>query len=95
VKPSSPSIEESSIIALKLIGFIASDETRSERFSALTGLTPQDLHEGATKPEFLGFVLEYALQDESLILEFAAMENIKPQSLIAARHVLPGATYDF
>ena len=79
---------------LKLIGFIASDETRCERFSALTGFTLQDLKNGARKPDFQGFVLEYALQDEALILEFASAENIDPQTLVAARHALPGATYD-
>jgi Protein of unknown function (DUF3572) len=94
LKITSPSTEESSIIALKLIGFIASEESRCERFSALTGMTLQDLKEGAQKPEFQGFVLEYALQDESLILEFAAMECLNPQSITAARHKLPGATYD-
>lgn len=95
MKLTSPSIDESSIIALKLISFIASEENRCERFSALTGMTLQDLKEGAKKPEFQGFVLEYALQDESLILEFAAMENLSPLTLVAARHKLPGATYDF
>ncbi len=94
MKFTSPSAEESSIIALKFISFIASDETRCERFSSLTGMTFQDLKDGAKKPEFQGFVLEYALQDESLILEFAGMENINPQILIAARLALPGATYD-
>ncbi len=94
MKFTSPSAEESSIIALKFIAFLASDETRCERFSALTGLTLQDLKEGAKKPDFQGFVLEYALQDESLILEFAGMANINPQTLIAARQALPGATYD-
>jgi Protein of unknown function (DUF3572) len=94
VKITLPSTEESSIIALNLIAFIASEDSRCERFSALTGMTLQDLKEGARKLEFQGFVLEYALQDESLILEFAAAENLDPHTLVAARHKLPGATYD-
>lgn len=94
MKFTSPTVDESSVIALKFIGFIASDETRCERFSNLTGMTLQDLMDGAKRLEFQGFVLEYALQDESLILEFAGMEDINPQRLIAARQALPGATYD-
>lgn len=95
MKVTSLTTEEAETIAMTLIGFIASEELRYERFSNLTGMTLQDLKNGANKPEFLGFVMEYALQDESLILEFAAMENMNPQTLIIARHALPGASHDF
>jgi hypothetical protein len=84
-----------SIIALKFIAFIASDETRLERFTALTGLSPQECKERALDKAFQGFVLDFAMQDESAMLEFAAQEEISPESIIKARFALPGANYDF
>lgn len=83
------------MIALKFMGFIASDESRMERFTALSGIYPDDLRNNAGEPTFQGFVLDYALQDEALILEFAASEGLSPEKIAAARYDLPGATYDF
>jgi Protein of unknown function (DUF3572) len=94
VKSSSVSAEGASVIALNFISFLVASEERLERFSALTGLFLSDLKNGAIDPKFQGFVLEYALQDESLILEFAANENIAPETIQFARFALPGATYD-
>jgi hypothetical protein len=94
MKNTSLNAEESSVIALKFIGFIAAEETRLERFLALTGISLGDLKDSAKDPAFQGFVLDYAMQDETLILEFSALENISPQTLMIARHALPGATHD-
>lgn len=94
MKPSSFTLSEASDITLNLLGFIAADEGRIERFLALSGMSPQDLKDGTQKPEFLGFLLDYALQDESLILEFAAATGTKPETIQGARFALPGATYD-
>jgi Protein of unknown function (DUF3572) len=93
VKSSSVSAEGASVIALNFISFLVSGEGM-ERFSALTGLFLSDLKNGAIDPKFQGFVLEYALQDESLILEFAANQNIAPETIQLARFALPGASYD-
>ena len=86
---------EGSTIALQLIAFLASDEERLERCSALSGLGLNDLKAGAQNPVFLGFMLDYALQDESLILAFSESQQISPQSLATARRQLPGANDDF
>ncbi|MEY4910726.1 MAG: hypothetical protein RL761_389 [Pseudomonadota bacterium] len=94
MKKTSFSAEEASIIALNFIAFLVSNEERIERFSALTGLFLDDLKNGAQDSSFQGFVLEYALQDESLILEFLADQPLDPQTLQLARYALPGATYD-
>ena len=83
-----------STIALNLIAYIVCDEERLERFLALSGISPNDLQSSAASPEFQGFVLDYALQDETLIIEFAESCGVKPESLQRARFALPGATYD-
>ncbi|MDE2446166.1 MAG: DUF3572 domain-containing protein [Alphaproteobacteria bacterium] len=82
-------------IALQLLGFIAADEDRLARFTALSGLGPGEMKDGLQNPVFLGFMLDYALQDEALILAFAESAVISPQAVANARRNFPGATDDF
>ena len=95
LKNTSPNTLESSTIALQLIAFLASDLERMERFTSLSGINLGDMKEGALNPVFLGFMLDYALQDEALILAFAENQQISPQTLVLARRQLPGASDDF
>jgi hypothetical protein len=60
------------------------------RFLAETGAGPQDLRAGARDPGFLGFVLDFLLADEALLLAFAADEGIDPAQPARARAALPG-----
>ena len=94
-KNNSHSTLEGSTIALQLIAFLASDDERMERFSALSGMALGDMKDGANNPVFLGFMLDYALQDEALILSFAEFHEISPQTLALTRRQLPGASDDF
>jgi Protein of unknown function (DUF3572) len=77
-------------IALKFIGFLVSDEERLERFCALSGMGEAELKSGLTDPVMQGFVLDYALSDESLLLAFAADHGLKPEAVVRARQQLPG-----
>jgi hypothetical protein len=79
-------------IALKLIGFLVSDEDRLNRFCALTGMGEGELKAGLTDPATQGFLLDYALSDESLLLTFAADNDLKPENIVHARQHLPGFT---
>ncbi len=95
LKTPSEATSDSNVIALQLMAFIASNEERLERFSALSGMGLHEMQTGATDPVFLGFMLDYALQDEALILEFAQNHEISPQTLVNARRNFPGANDDF
>jgi hypothetical protein len=86
---------EASDIALNLLAFVASDEERFERFCALSGLIESEVRERLTDPSFLGFVFDYVMQDEPMLLAFAAEHNIKPERFMALRRTLPGANDDF
>ncbi len=94
MKASSINAVEASTIALNLITYIVSGEEQLERFLGLSGISLGDLQSGAANPEFQGFVLDYALQDETLLVEFSSFAGLKPESLQRARFALPGATYD-
>lgn len=95
MKPASVSASDASSIALNLIAFIASDENRLDRFLALSGIMLMDLKTGAANPDFQGFVLDYALQDETLIIDFSTSSGNKAENIQLARFALPGATHDF
>jgi hypothetical protein len=83
---------EAEAIALNALRFLVSDEDRSQRFLAATGLSPGELRLRAGELAFLGGVLDYLLADEALVLAFAGEENLSPERPAAARALLPGAT---
>lgn len=95
LKTTSKTTLDSNVIALQLMAFIASNEERLERFSALSGIGLFEMQNGSQDLVFLGFMLDYALQDEALILEFAQNHQISPQTLVNARRSFPGANDDF
>lgn len=82
--------ENASIIALNFIGFLAEDEDRLRRFCTHTGLASGDLRESIGEAAFQAMALDYALNDEALLLAFAAGAKLDPQAIVAARRFLPG-----
>ena len=77
-------------IAIAALIYLASDETRLERFVALTGITPGNLREMARQPAFLAAVLDHLASDESLLLAFAADNAIDPAAVMRAHVKLAG-----
>ncbi len=59
-------------LAVEALAFLAADETRLERFLAVTGLGPHNLRRAAADPGFLVSVLDYLAGDERLLVAFAA-----------------------
>lgn len=82
--------EDGSVIAMKLLGFLAADEDLLGRFMGLSGLAPDDLRRGIADPAFQAGVLDFALADESLLIAFAANVGINPASIMLARSKMPG-----
>lgn len=59
-------------------------------FLAAGGLGAQDLRGRAEEPEFLGFLLDFLLGDEELLLAFCADAGLAPTVPARARAALPG-----
>lgn len=78
------------LIALNVLSFLTGDEPRLERFMNLSGNSAQSLAEGATEPAFLAGILEYLLQDETLVYMFAAEYDTTPDTPNKALRVLVG-----
>lgn len=60
------------------------DDARSERFLALTGLTPDALRDGLGDPATLGAILDYLAAHEADLTAAADALNVTPQTLAAA-----------
>jgi hypothetical protein len=86
--------EMAQTIALKALGYLAADEDLLQPFLGSTGLVAGDLRVGATDSAFLAGVLDYFMQNEALLLAFAASEELAPETIVQARQRLPGALND-
>lgn len=84
----SPSRGEAEEIAILALSFLAGDTQRLERFLSLSGLTPENLRVDAASPLLLAAVLEHLMNDEALLLTFAANAAVDPARVAAARDVL-------
>jgi hypothetical protein len=80
-----PSREEAEALATQAFGFLAADPERIMRFLSLTGIAAESVRRAASEPGFLPAVLDYFLNDEALLVAFAAESRIKPEAVIAAR----------
>jgi len=81
---------EAETIALNVLGFLMGNETRLERFMTLSGLDPRALKDNASDPVFLAGILDYLLQDETLVYLFAEEYNLSPALPATARRALAG-----
>lgn len=81
-------VDSAETIALAGLAFLADDVQRLGRFLALTGLGPAELKAEAHSARILAAVLEYLLQDESLLLAFAANNGLAPRLIRPAQQLL-------
>jgi hypothetical protein len=86
--------EDAESVAIRALGFLAGEESRMERFLALTGIGAGDIRAAAAEPGFLAAVLDHVASDESLLLAFAANAGLAPQMVTAARAALAGPGAD-
>lgn len=89
-----PGAEEAETLALAALTFLAADPARLDRFLSLTGLTSEGLVESAHSRPVLAAVLGHLLDDESLLLTFAANAGCDPASLLPAYVRLGGEPPD-
>ncbi len=81
---------EAETIALNVLSFLMGDDERRERFMSLSGMEMETLRKDASDPAFLAGILDYLLQDETLIYMFADAYKITPGLPANARRALVG-----
>ena len=77
-------------IAVQALAFLAEDMDRMGRFLALSGLDPSTIRVAAREPGFLVGVLDHVIGDDSLLVAFAAGNQLSPQQIVDARNTLAG-----
>ena len=86
--------ERAQTIALKALAYLAGDEDWLNHFLNATGMDLGGLKAGAGDVGFLAGLMDYFLQNEALLLAFAAAEELAPETIVRARQHLPGALND-
>ncbi len=81
-------------IAIRALGFLASDPERLDRFMSFTGLGPENLRAAAQTPGFLASVLDHVASDESLLMALAGNLGVSPDA-VARAHRTMAAPADF
>lgn len=77
-------------VAVRALVWIAERDELVSGFLGASGADVSDLRARAADPEFLGFVLDFLLQDEPALLGFCEDERMPPDTPWRARQILPG-----
>lgn len=80
--------DEAERIAIDVLGFLAGDAVRLNRFMAMTGIESGQLRQAAREPAFLTGVLAHVAGDERTLIDFAASSGHSPDAAAAALRVL-------
>lgn len=87
--------ENAESLAIRALGFVASDPELLPRFLAITGIEPHQIRRVATEPGFLAGVLNFVLAHEPTLLRFAEEAGIAPGNVAKALRALPLGNDDY
>lgn len=87
-KPAGLGQDEAEKLAIEALTFLATDQGRMAGFIAATGYGLAAIRAEAGSPRFLAAVLDFLMEDESLLLVFAAHTGCDPRKIGMAREVL-------
>lgn len=82
--------ETAEALAIAALGWIASDPEIAGGFLGYSGASPDALRARATDPHFLGFVLDYLMLDDEMVIGFSRSAARPPEDVLRARAGLPG-----
>jgi len=77
-------------IAIQVLSWLAADDDLIGGFLGVAGASPEDLRARAADPEFLGFVLDYLLSDDNMVMAFCDASHTPANAPMEARTALPG-----
>ena len=83
-------VERAAGIGRDALIWLAGEPEALGGFLAASGLSPSDLRGRAADPEFLGFVLDFLLGSDAMVLDFAASVGLRPEDPARARAALGG-----
>ncbi len=77
-------------LGIQALVWLAGNDEFLQRFLDAGGVSATDLRQRAQEPEFLGFVLDFLLGDDAMVLAFCDDSNLPPETPMQARAALPG-----
>lgn len=87
--------DRAEIIAINALSFIASDEKHLSGYLKLTGISLESVKSNLENKNkigtILGSILDYMMQNEKCLIDFAEEYEIKPADVIKARNCFPNA----
>jgi Protein of unknown function (DUF3572) len=72
-------------IAIRILGWLADEPERFQRFLSLTGIDPGDLRAMARETSFHHALMDHLLGDDALLQLFAAEQGLDPGIVAKAR----------
>ncbi|MBL4873478.1 MAG: DUF3572 domain-containing protein [Rhodobacteraceae bacterium] len=82
--------EQAERVGIQVLGWLAGHDDMLTQFLGMTGIAADDLRVRAHEPEFLGFVLDFLLSDDAMVLAFCENANMSTEAPMRARGALPG-----
>lgn len=77
-------------LALDALLHVAGYPDLTEALLAASGMMPDGLRAAAQDPQFHVAVLDFLLEDDQRVVDFAAARGIRPEEVLAARTALSG-----
>ncbi len=84
--------EVAEIVAIQALSFVAGEPERLGLFLSESGIGPETLRSAAKDPQFLVSVLDFVLRDDETVQAFAAVSQLHPTTIAAARQALAPQT---
>lgn len=82
--------ETAEILALRVLGWMASDPELIETFLNASGADQGQIAALARDPQFLAAVVDFCLETDARVIACAAALGLPPTEIAAARAGLPG-----
>lgn len=84
------SSQQAEILALKALEWMGTQDGLLEVFLGNSGASVDDLRHAATDQTFLAAVMDFLLQSDEHVIDFAEFAAISPNDPYLARQALPG-----
>lgn len=84
------SVRAAEELALKALSHIAEQPELISALFASSGLDSETLREAAKSPDFHAHLLDFLLEDDRRVLDFAQAIGIRPEDVLTARTVIGG-----
>ncbi|MCK4861078.1 MAG: DUF3572 domain-containing protein [Rhodobacteraceae bacterium] len=82
--------ENAERVGIQVLGWLAGHDDMLTQFLGMTGIAADDLRSRASEPEFLGFVLDFLLSDDAMVMAFCEDAHMATETPMLARGALPG-----